>query len=282
MIKLLRANLLRAIKSKTLWAWAIAYALYAIALPIFIKINAALSEEMPEGISDLLFSSNYGLSGFPLQGVGVAIVTSIILGADFHNGTLRNKIILGQTRSNIYISNLLTIMIVSIAFNVVYMLLFFCISMPLFGSFASSASTILWVFVNGTLMMMAYSSIMTLIIMSTKHSTAAIITAFVVLFVGMFSFQICTSIISAEEFIPSYNLDEMGELVETVIRNPHYPSPQKKALLQFIIDLFPSGQSMQISGGEYSHNWQMALYSLGWIGATSGAGILTFKKSNLK
>lgn len=282
MIKLLRANLLRAIKSKTLWSWLIAYAFYALALPIFIKINAVGSEEMPQGISDLLFSMNYGMDGFPLQGVGVAIVTSIILGADFHNGTLRNKIILGESRNKIYLSNLLTIMIVSVAFNVVYMLFFFCISMPLFGGFISPATTILWIIVDGTLMMLAYSSITTLIIMSTKHSTASIITAFVLLFVAMFVCMMCDSIISAQEFIPSLDLNEMGEVVETVIRNPRYPSPAKRAFLQFVIDLFPSGQSMQISGGEYTHTWQMMLYSLGIIGATSGAGILAFNKSNLK
>ena len=142
MIKLLRANLLRAFKSKTLWTWLIAYALYAIFLPVIIKRNGVA--KTPQGVSDLLFFFNYGLMGFPLQGVGVAIVTSIILGADFHNGTMRNKIILGESRGHIYISNLLTIMIISIAFNVVYMLFFFCISMPLLGGFTSPANTIFW------------------------------------------------------------------------------------------------------------------------------------------
>lgn len=282
MIKLLRANLLRAIKSKTLWTWAIAYAIYAICMPIFIKINNVDSSSMPEGISDLLFAINYGLEGFPLQGVGVAIVTSIILGADFHNGTLRNKIILGESRSNIYLSNLLTIMIVSIAFNVVYLLFFFCISMPMFGGFVGSATTVLWFFLNGTLMMLAYASITTLIIMSCKNSTAAIITAFALLLIGMFVFLMCDNIIRAPEFIETEKLNEFGEIIQETVRNPQYPSPTKKAFLQFVIDLFPSGQSMQISSTAYTHNWQMALYSIGMIGATSGAGIFAFNKSNLK
>ena len=282
MIKLLRANLLRAIKSKTLWTWLIAYSIYAICMPIFIKINNVDSSSMPEGISDLLFAINYGLEGFPLQGVGVAIVTSIILGADFHNGTLRNKIILGESRSNIYLSNLLTIMIVSTAFNVVYLLFFFCISMPMFGGFVGSATTVLWFFLNGTLMMLAYASITTLIIMSCKNSTAAIITAFALLLIGMFVFLMCDNIIRAPEFIETEKLNELGEIIKETIRNPQYPSPTKKAFLQFVIDLFPCGQSMQISSTAYTHNWQMALYSLGMIGATSGAGIFAFNKSNLK
>ena len=281
MIKLLRANLLRAIKSKTLWILSIAYAIYAIFLPIVIRGNG-VTPELQQGVSDLLFSMNYGMFGFSLQGIGIAIVCSIILGTDFHNGTLRNKIILGQTRSNVYIANLLTTMIISIAFNVVYMFFFFIVTMPMFGGFVLPATTTLWVFINGSLMMLAYSSIMTLIVMTSKNSTASVITAFVLLFVGMLLFQYCRIIVEAQEFIPVNVLDEFGNITEEIIRNPRYPSPAKKAFFQFVLDFFPSGQSLQISNTEYAHTWQMALYSIGLIGATTGAGILAFKKSNLK
>ena len=165
--------------------------------------------------------------------MGIAIVASIILGADFHNGTLRNKIILVHNRIDIYLANLLTIMIVSIAFNVIYMFFFFIITMPMFGGFTLSATKMFWIFLNGTFMMLAYASIMTLIAMLCRHSTASTITAFVVLIVAMFVAQFCSNIVDMEEFITHLDINELGEIVEETIRNPQYPSPAKKAFCQF-------------------------------------------------
>ena len=276
MIKLLRANMARLLKSATFWICMSLYALY----PIIVTL---IEKDTYEPItSDRLLSLNYGIEWFPMQGVFIAILCSIIFSADFHNGTLKNKIIMGRSRSNIYLANLLTTMIMSLALSVIYLLIFFALGMPILGKFTSSASTIIWMLVNGALMLMTYSSIMTFIVMNSKNSTASIIISALVLTAGALLAFLMNYIASIPPFYLDPDLDEFGKVIWNEIPNPDQPSETVQAFCRFITDFCPSGQSLQISSGEYAHNWQMMLYSLGLIPAITSAGIAIFKKANIK
>ncbi|MDE7348810.1 MAG: ABC transporter permease [Clostridia bacterium] len=285
MVKLLKANFARVIKSATFWIFVTLYALY----PIIIAVIENSSFE--HITSEKMLSLNYGVEWFPLQGLLIAFLCSILFSADFHNGTLKNKIIIGQSKSNIYLANLLTMMILSLAMSVVYLLVFFVLGMPLLGKFTSSASMIIWMLVNGALMLMTYSAVMTLIVMVSKNSTAAVIISLAVLTCGaLIAFAAHYYTNNIPPFIKDFMRDEFGNLMRdefgdillTDVPNPYYPSKAVRGFCQFLLDFFPSGQSAQISNGGYSHTWQMLLYSLGLITATSGIGIAVFKKSNIK
>ena len=114
--------------------------------------------------------------------------------------------------------------------------------------------------------------------------TLSLIIAFVILFLGgMWFFMMLNTIANAPLELPVHTWTESGELIYWNEPNPNLESKPVRDLCQFLLDLFPSGQSMQISReGGYTHGWQMALYSLGLIGATSGAGIAIFNKTNIK
>ena len=278
MIRLLRANMARLVKSATFWVCVALYALYAIIFPIIAKSWRFTSDQA--------LTWNYGIlgSGFPAQGILIAIICVIFLGTDFHNGMYKNLIIIGQSKTNIYLANLLTSFIMSMALNAVFLLFFFLVAMPLLGGFTQSASTVFWVLVNGTLMMTSYSSLMTFTMMTSKNTIVSLIIIFLILFLGgMWFFTMLNVIATEPELILVRGHDMAGNEWCEYWPNPNLESKPVRDLCQFLLDLFPSGQSMQISRyGGYTHGWQMALYSLGLIGATSGAGIAIFKKSNIK
>ena len=277
MLRLLRGNLKRIIKSKFFW---LCFALYAFYPILIVIVNA---DHMYETItSDKVLSLNYGLEWLPLQGVFIAFICSILFCSDFHNLTIRNKLVIGHSKNNIYLANLLSMIIISIALSVIYLLLFFMIAMPVFGRFTSSASTVIWVIVNGTLMLVAYSSIMTLIAMTSKNPTVAIVISIVVLTIGALLAFFMNYIATIPPYYENYEWGENGEFIIYLVPTEHMPSKEFQSFARFLVDCLPSGQSLQISSGGYTRNWQMALYSLGLIGATSGAGILVFKKRNLK
>ncbi|MDE5755544.1 MAG: ABC transporter permease [Clostridia bacterium] len=285
MIKLLRANMARLLKSATFWICMSLYALY----PIIVTL---IEKDTYEPItSDRLLALNYGVEWFPMQGVFIAILCSIIFSTDFHNGTLKNKIIMGHSRSNIYLANLLTTMIMSLALSVIYILIVFILGMPILGKFTSSASTIIWMLVNGALMLMTYSSIMTFIVMNSKNSTASIIISALILTAGALLAYIAYHYASMPPYVMSFMEDEFGNtiydehgrVIWIEIPNPELPSKTVRDFCQFLIDFFPSGQSSQISReGAYTHGWQMMLYSLGLIPAITSAGTAIFKKANIK
>ena len=275
MINLLRSNMARLVKSATFWICMATYALYPI-------IVALLENSSHSITSDKMFALNYGVEWFPMQGVFIAILCSIIFSTDFHNGTLKNKIIMGHSRSAIYLANLLSTMIMSLALSLIYILIFFVLGMPILGKFTSSASTIIWYVVNGSLMLMTYSSIITLIVMNSKNSTASVIISALILTAGALLAYVMNYIASIPPFYLDPDLDEFGKVIWHEIPNPDQPSKTVQAFCRFITDVFPSGQSLQIASGSYAHNWQMALYSLCLIPATSGAGIAIFKRANIK
>lgn len=289
MIKLLRANLLRISKSITFWIFVALYTLYPI-------IIALIEIQTYEPItSDKMLSLNYGVEFFPMQGVIIALLCSILFNADFSNGTLRNKVFIGLSRSKIYLTNLLTMIIISLALSVIYIIIFFALGMPLLGKFTSSASTIIWMIVDGSLMLIAYSAIMTLIVMTCKNPIASLIISALVITLGALLSYYMDYIVSIPEVITTLSENQFGETIWVQIPNENVPSQAVKAFCRFITDLLPSGQSFQLSSIGYTHGWtmdmysrgglhywQMALYSLGIIGATSGIGILIFKKNNIK
>ena len=275
MIKLLRANMLRLVKSATFWICMATYALYPIIIALLENSSHSIT-------SDKMLALNYGVEWFPMQGVFIAILCSIIFSTDFHNGTLKNKIIMGHSRSAIYLANLLTTMIMSFALSLIYLLIVFVLGMPILGKFTSSASTIIWMLVNGALMLMTYSSIMTFIVMNSKNSTASIIISAIVLTAGALLAYLMNYVASIPPVYLDPDLDEFGKVIWNEIPNPDQPSETVQAFCRFVTDFFPSGQSLQISSGKYAHNWQMALYSLCLIPATTGAGIAIFKKANVK
>lgn len=283
MTKLLRANMMRLVKSATFWVCIAVYALYPVAV-------TAIERPTNYGyfLSDDLLSLNYGgLQGFPLQGILIVFLCSIILNADFHNGALRNKIVLGYSRSSIYFANILTVMIIALALNAVFLLAFFAVGMPLLGNFSLSASAVVGIIVNGTLMMLAYSSIHVFIVMTSKNAVASTVISIVVLAAGAgFAFGMWY-IARIPSHIAVDRFNGIGEFIETVtIPWEGYPGKATHDFCQFIADFFPSGQSCQfffnVRNSEFTYAPLQALYSLIWIVATSGVGIAIFNKVNTK
>ena len=289
MIKLLRANMLRVVKSVTFWIFLALYTLYPIIIALIqIDSYGRISIEK-------MFSLNYGVEVVPMQGIFIALLSSILFCVDFHNGTLRNKIVVGHSKINIYLANLLTMIIISLTLSVIYIIVSFALGMPILGKFTTSASSIIWTIVDGSLMLMAYSSLMTLIAMTSKNSFVALIVSLVVLTAGALLAYFMDYLVSIPEVIRIPGENAMGETVWLEIINEDAPSKAAKVFCRFLTDLLPSGQSLQISGSDKNqgwqfdmfirgklHYWQMALYSLGFISVTSGIGIGLFRKSIIK
>ena len=289
MLKLLRSNLLRMTKSAVFWIFFGVYALYSILLPIIASINIdAVTLSIPEQPS--LLSLCYGAIGIPIPGIVITIICCVFFSQDFQNGTIRNKINIGHTRTQIYLANLLTMAIVALAMQAIYLLFFSCISLPVFGKVALPAKNMFLLLLDGTLMLLAYCAISTSITMTCKRPLPALLIAIVcLLFVTIIADTVCLDVLNwfprrAEPSTESMQIvNQATSYVNTAVAYNRYDEPSKslRSFCQFVLDCFPSGQSARLSDNP-NYRWQPALYSLGWIISTTGAGIAIFKKSNLK
>lgn len=282
MLKLLRSNFSRAIKNKTMWISLAVQAIVMICMIIISVIQRKADPNSSPVASDEFLLVIYSLFGIPLQGILISVFGCQIIGADYANGTIRNKLIMGHSRSSIYISNFVTVAVFAILLNIVGLLTVCAIAMPIFGPFKYSAKLIAWIIIDGTAVMLAYAAIVTIVSMLSKSTTASIVICLLTLIIATFVFLSISFKVNQPDMIAETSFNELGELVEVMVPNPDRPKPQLKAFYQFCLDFFPSGQVLQLSKGEKFHDWQMLLYSLGIIAATNAGGCLAFRRLDLK
>lgn len=107
MRELLKTDLKRILKDKLFLVACILGIIFAISSPLLSKIlivGLNIEEELGASISSAksMFFSAFSLSGN--FGLILPILISIVLCKDFSHGTIRNKIICGKTRTNIFLS----------------------------------------------------------------------------------------------------------------------------------------------------------------------------------
>lgn len=186
--KLLKADLYRILKSKLF----LIVAIIAVALPlltalIYFGIDKALaigSSAMPD-LPDGLGLSTRGLisESFVLSsnmGLILPIFITIFIAMDISNGTLRNKIIAGRSRTSIYFSHLISSCAVSGVLILVNVLLFMAFSCLIFGGYGvpldgAEILRIVFFLVTGVFTFFFSASISTAITLTLKSSAPSVI-----------------------------------------------------------------------------------------------------------
>ena len=66
--------------------------------------------------------------------------------------------------------------------------------------------------------------------------------------------------------------------------NPDYilEGSPKKAFYNFLMDFMPGGQALQIAGHTIDNLRKICLYDIGWLVVLTGAGVLIFRRKDLK
>ena len=134
MIKLLNAGFERLRKNKIFWL-LITFTIGLALILIFTQYSDMKEYNEVKKIEQLIL--NYSM----MMGIVIAIFTSLFLGVEYSDGTIRNKISIGHKRINIYLSNLIIIAITSLFSYILFMLLISIIGIPLFGKITISIST---------------------------------------------------------------------------------------------------------------------------------------------
>ena len=182
MSKLLRADFFRILKSKlTIISLALAAGLPIVVFGAMFGFDAFLqaiggTELTDLGVARSLIGSSYSLSNN--IGIVIPIFSAIFVCFDVSQGTLRNKLITGSSRIQVYLSHLITsivycVVIINIyfAFNFIYLCLFFGA-----GSLGTDAAIyMLQLFVCGTLTFVFIASIATFFSLALKSVAPAII-----------------------------------------------------------------------------------------------------------
>ena len=231
---------------------------------------------------DTLFFEGFGISGFiALPGLIMAAVLSLFIGVEYSDGTIRNKLIVGHTRPQIYLANFITSAAIGIFLNITYMITLCIIGLPLFGMPTLPASTLLLLAADGIFMIISYAAIFTMTTLLLQNKTSAAILNILAVVIFMFVCVYLVNMIAQPEMLDTIEIVN-GQQIPKTIPNPHYLSETERNAAQFFIDLLPSGQSTQLSLQAPVHPKLMILYSAAVTCISSATGIFFFRKKDIK
>ena len=160
MTKLLSANFMRLKKDKVFWIGLV----FMFAAGIFFPVMRYMDMKHTGTINPI---DNAFLGCVLFIGIIMAVFCSLFIGTEYSDGTIRNKVIVGQNRNAIYLANFVTCAVVSLIMCIV----FFVPGIPLLGFFNMATKIVMLFVLTAFLLAIAFSSIYTLISM-LNHSKA--------------------------------------------------------------------------------------------------------------
>ena len=276
MSKLLRANMVRLWKNKAFWFCF----LVMTAFGIIERINVFISEE-GEGSLDEAFWIGALVIGFALS-----VFVSLFVGAEYEAGTIRNKIIAGHTRSDIYLANTVACILAGWLMCLGCLAASLVVGIPLLGFFQTPLPEVLLHGICVFALSAAYAAIFNMIAMLSQNravtSMVCVSLAFLLLFTG-------TAIYDQLEQEEMYYLpDEQNKFTDEQnaewVSNPNYIGGTERSVYETAFHILPGGQSLQLSGmlDDNQKYLEMFLASLTWIVLSCSCGMAVFRKTDLK
>ena len=250
MSKLLNANFYRLKKSYCFWILLILMAF----LGCYMYINN--SGFHPERCVNC--NNQFGdifFSYLTLNWILIPIFTSLFIGTEYSDGTIKNKIISGHKRSNIYFSNLITSIIVSFVYSIIYVIFALITSLMLKYSMTIPISKFTELLITYILLNIVFSSLFTLISMTVSNKATASIVSLITV---IWSMMIASNLYG--------KLPSVGE--------------NTKMIYETILKIIPFGQAFQIANltDNYDDFW---LFSMVLIIIFNFYGIIMINKKQL-
>lgn len=271
MLKLLSEGFSKVIKNKFLWGLTAFAVVMAVVISLLLY-DGGLREEID--------------GAFFIFAVAVPFVASVFvpvfIGADYSDGTIRNKLVCGHRRVSIYFSGLIVSLAVVMFLTLLYAAVASALSVPLICKFKSGAEVmknLVCVLLMGSCFTCIFSTACYLVSNRTAATVACLVIALALTVISVY-------IGAALEAPPTYtwvNTDELGNVIgHHEVPNPQYISGAARSFCLFLMDFLPSGQAVRLSFFGVSKHWTLALYSIAISIATTAAGIVTFRVKDIK
>lgn len=189
MMKLLKANLARLFANGIFKIAFIGSAFVGVLCVLWERNYVFATKDGYEMAGMSVPDSIFGLDAHFLSFVhviAVAAFCSFYISSDYKNGTLRNKVVAGNTRAEIYLSNLAANIVAACMMFTAYLVLVLCMGLPLIGAFQQFAPVkiIAWILSVYTVMI-TFAAVITCIAMLIARQVIAIGISVCTVFVGL-------------------------------------------------------------------------------------------------
>lgn len=277
MTNLLKANFYKMKKNKFIW---IASILSVIVATYYIRDNYNVYHDFLSivNINSLIF--NY----LPVYIIVSSILISTLLGFDYSNGSIKNKIIVGHSRLKIYISNLISTYLIILTIYLIYVLIICLSGIFLFKNLTFNFKFLINIIIL-FLIILSYASISVFIAMTINNDIVSpvlnVLNSFILIIISF----ILLSVLSESKYLHSddgtYINDAGIEVIDT--ENPMYINGNKRTIYEIIVNILPTGEAFQKSRDRdiNTNSYQMLGYSISFIIITNTLGIYLFYNKEL-
>lgn len=283
MSKLLCAGFARLKYDTCFWVILLVMAAIGVILPVSSYHNMQYMQQFSDYEIVIPLEKTF-TSYIPLIVIFAAAFCSLFIGTEYSDGTIRNKIIIGHRRTDIYLSNL----IVCFAAECIICLAFIAANLgagiPLLGFFQCGLGTILGYAGCALVLCAAVTAIYTLIAMlSQNKAVAAMICTLGIVFM-IFGGAYLNARITEPEVYEAYTyIDAAGNIEESeAMLNPNYISGTRRVVYEFLNEFLPGNQTVLLWQGIADHIWRMSLYSVMIAVIMTGVGIFFFRKEDIR
>lgn len=218
-----------------------------------------------------------------VSGVVLSAFCSLFVGAEYSDGVMRNKIAAGHSRAAVYLTDLTVCAAAGVLVCLGYILPVVIVGIPLLGSFTMNISSLVWFTVCAFIMTAALCAIFTMIAMLNQNKAVVaiicIFLAYFLLFLGIY----LNSRLTEQAVIPAQEYIENGQIfVREAMPNPAYVQGLKRRIFEILYDL-PGCQAVQLlATAAEGCPVRLPVVSIGAMAASTGAGLLLFRKKDLK
>lgn len=277
MNKLLSSNLARLRKYWIFW----------LILAVVLIVSILTIQNYSLGAADIVKMGfirtldDYFFSMAPYMGAVFGAFISLFLSAEFADGTVRNKLIIGHTRSSIYLANYLVCLGACLAFVAMW----FLGSLPgllWIGPFSMGIGEFFGYLLVAIGFTASFAALFTFVCLLSNNKALTVVFC-LALWVGL--------VVFAGAFYDRLNEPELiggmlydnGTLKQVDPEpNPLYLSGTARMICTGVLELLPTGQAQLMRGAEILSPARLIVFSILFTAIILWAGIQVFQKKDMK
>lgn len=275
MRKLLSANFSRLWKAKVFWLCMGCMLVYSLVYMWNGCRQAAAMPEYHRSLDDYYFQFALCIGAF------CALFCSMFLGTEYSDGTIRNKIIVGHTRTEIYLANF----ILAFAAGVIIMSVWLVgalVAIPVLGTWEMGVSGLFLYLLIAIMFVGAFVSVFTCIAMLSDNKAITIAIS-IFLFLGLLIYaSMLYNGLSQPQMTDNIEMTADGIKMGEPMPNPDYVGGTKRVVYQFVLDVLPTGQALQVWQLGIGSPFRPLASSVCIMVVMTLVGILIFQRKNIR
>lgn len=276
MRKLLSANFSRLWKDRIFWLCVGAMLIYSV---VYMWNG---SRQALNALAEYRVSIDHYYFQFAMSiGVFLALFSSLFFGTEYSDGTIRNKIIVGHKRTDIYLSSLITTIAAALFLTLAWMIGAFT-AVPALGLWKMPVSRLLVYLLVAVMFTVALSAMFTCVFMlSAGRAHTVVISMLLILGLLLLAGMIYNAL-GQPETISDVILTADGVDMSEPMPNPNYVSGKMRDIYEFLLDFLPTGQGLKLWLLEMNHPVRMLTSSVVITLVTTAGGIAVFRRKDIK